>query len=195
MKTIKVKKENFDIDGLCCKITDAVCEPLRAEGIVSSAIMDYFYTSDEEEYFDELDYDIAKEQLYKGNMELALLFATIGSEDNYVACANGKEYRMKDEEDYYEPFPYGCIDEDDEDLYDYYEEDEEEDEIESLDVGVLTVGDETANVLYLECDEDYIYISTAHYGADCIGRPTVLKEENWGELDEIVLEFIKPFIK
>ena len=36
---------------------------------------------DEIEYFDELDYDIAKEQLYKGNMELALLFATIGSEE------------------------------------------------------------------------------------------------------------------
>lgn len=163
MKTIRVKKENFDIDGFCDKITEAVMNDLFiCEGIIHPAIIDYFYSSDSEECFDEfeLDYDTAKEQLYKGNMKLAFIFATKGSQDNYVACANGKEYK-----------------------------------IESIDVGVLTVPDETCNVLYIECDGDYIYISTAHYGANCMGRATILKEENWGELDDIVLDFIKSYIK
>nr|WP_302419277.1 hypothetical protein [uncultured Romboutsia sp.] len=201
MKTIRVKKENFDIDGICGEITEAVINDLlNCEGIVHPAIIDYMYNENadlDSVDYEEIDYETAKEKFYKGDISLALTFATMGSEDGYIGCANGKEYKIKDEEDDYEPFAFGWEDIDEEE-YEYEEDNEkssDEDEIESLDVGVLTVCEEAANILYLECYDGYIYISTAHYGTNCMGRTTILEEENWGEFDDVVLEFIQRFIK
>lgn len=163
MKTIKVKKENFNLDGICNEIEKSISSgALECEGTIHPAIFDcvnnktLFATS----YYDEYDYNTVKELFYEGEMGLVLPFATENSDSYKIGCANDKEYNTK-----------------------------------NMELGVFGIDYASIGAIYLETCKEYIYISTAYYGgASCTGPARIVIEENWGEFDKIVLDFIKPFI-
>lgn len=68
-------------------------------------------------------------------------------------------------------------------------------EIDNMDVGEFGIDIESCGVIYLNCQDEDMCISTAYYGGgSCMFPPTLKIEENWGELDKDVIEFLNPFL-